>query len=393
MPTFIETLRVYWQKRLVRVFVALLVLAGAIYLQYRLANIPVLVDVEKSKPPYTPATALVLREELVVDTPTVDNSTGQTSAGLLFSGEGTDYVSVEARFDSAQIGKDFIELLQTDPEQKSFPTLDRQAIVYSAMPTEEAAVSARDTRPQPMKQRAAPCRTSIAVKLPEGAKPLTELHFFQLQPGSDHDRRFEMKAVGADVVVELVTSNLTDDFGEMQGTDCGKTLSIGQWNRSFTAPAPIRIVVPAGSAFRFSFTSAEGKMPWTGPGKFYEPFRLVALPLNARAVREVQLEAPAAILPATPTSPFSSPTPIRESRSVDGEPPLLLKYFRVGPEELQLDFAGRAMVQENGQYVMTFDLLEFIRRNMILAGILAMLNAALLEWIRRTLFKGNKSSD
>ena len=389
MPTLIETIRVYWQKRLVRVLVALLILAGAVYLQYRLANIPVPVDVEKRQ--YTPAKAeLVKHEELVVESPVVDNSAGQAASGVLLAGDGTEFVSVEARFDSAQIGNDFIELLRTDPKERSFPSQDRGPIVYSPAPEEETAESTSETAMPPEKRKAAPCRTSIQVKLPEGAKTPTALHFFQLDAGSDNHRSFEMNADGSDVVVELLTRNFTDPLGEMQGSDCGKSLTIGKWNRSFTAPAPINIVVPAGTSFRFSFTSAAGKMPWTGAGKFYEPFKLVALPLNARAVKEVKLEA-GARSPAASTLPVLPP--IRESRSVDNGPPLVLKYFRVGSEDLQLDFAGQAMVQENGKYAVTFSLLDFIKANPILAGILGMLDAALLEWIRRALFKGNKSSD
>jgi hypothetical protein len=59
----------------------------------------------------------------------------------------------------------------------------------------------------------------------------------------------------------------------------------------------------------------------------------------------------------------------------------------IGWDELQLDFAGRAMVQENGEYAVTFDLFQFASRNRLLAGILVMFDAALLEWVRRIVFK------
>jgi hypothetical protein len=385
--TFIARVNAYWQKRLVRILVALLILAGAIYLQYWLANIPLPVDVETSKPPNTPAgAALVKHEELVIEGPTIDNSGGATPSRILLSGEGTKFVAVEARFDSGEIGSDFIDLLRTDPEEKSLPTQDRQLIVFSAMP-DEAAAAASGKPATPEKQQAAPCRTSIDVKLPEGAKMPAALHFLQVSPGSDQHRSFEMEVEGADVVVELMTSNLSDSAtGEMQGTDCGKHLSIGpSWSRSFTAPAPIDVVVPAGSSFRFSFTSPEGKMPWSGGGKFYEPFKLVALPLNVRAVKTVKHEASSAASPSIAT--------ILDAESVADKPPLVLKYFRVGSENLELDFAGEAMVRKNGEAVFTFSLVDFIKGNPILAGILAMLDAALLEWIRRALFKGNQSPD
>lgn len=366
-----------------RILVALVVLAGAIYLQYRLANIPLPVDVEKSKPPYTPATAaLIKREELVVDQPVIDNSSGQAVTGILLSGDGTDFVAVEARFDSAQLGNGVMEMLRSDTRRNPLPKEDRQLIVYNAMVDEDAAAPASTSEGQPERQPAAPCRTSIQLRLAPGSKPLSELHFFQLDPGTDKHRNLEMRASDADLIVELLTRNFTDTLGEMQGANCGKTLEVGDWHRSFTAPAPIDIVVPAGASFRFSFTSAEGNMPWTSTGQSYEPFKLVALPVYARAIREVKrAAAPAAAGGATQT--------IFEARSADSGQ-LVLQYLRVGSEELQLAFGGQAMVQENGKYAVTFNLLEFAKANPILAGIMAMLDAALLEWIRRALFKGGK---
>src|SRR5258705_426847 len=228
-PTFIARVNAYWQKRLVRILVALLILAGAVYLQYWLANIPLPVDVETSKPPNTPAgAALVKREELVIEGPTIDNSGGATPSRILLSGEGSKFVAVEARFDAGEIGSDFIDLRRTAPEEKSVPTQDRQLIVFSAMPDEAAAAASSKPPTSAEKQQAAPCRTSIDVKLPEGAKMPTALRFLQVSQGSDQHRSFEMEVDGADVVVELMTSNVSDSAtGETQGSHCGKHLSIG----------------------------------------------------------------------------------------------------------------------------------------------------------------------
>src|SRR5258706_15994731 len=141
-PTFIARVNAYWQKGLVRICGALLILAGAVYLQDWLANIPLPVDVETSKPPNTPAGAeLVKREELVIEGPTIDNPGGPTPSRILLSGEGSKFVAVEARFDAGEIGSDFIDLLRTDPEENPLPTQDRQLIVFSAMPAEAAAAA------------------------------------------------------------------------------------------------------------------------------------------------------------------------------------------------------------------------------------------------------------
>ena len=114
------------------------------------------------------------------------------------------------------------------------------------------------------------------------------LHFLQVSPGSDQHRSFEMEVEGADVVVELMTSNLSDSAtGEMQGTDCGKHLSIGpSWSRLRSPLAPIDVAVGAGvdRAFVFRLPVRREDAMERGGGKFLlNPSSRVALPLNVRA--------------------------------------------------------------------------------------------------------------
>jgi hypothetical protein len=366
MPNFMETLRRYWQKRLIRILVALLVLGGAIYLQYRLANIPLPVDVEDPDRPYTPLTAELIKQEiLVVDGPIINRQ--GPNARVLFAGDGAEAVAVEVRFDSARIGQKFINILRTDPQQ-TLPPETREPISYVAQAGEEAKEQAPPENAQ-VQQELAPCRTALEVSLADNATMPRELHFFQKTAGSERHRPLEIRAVDSDLLVRLETRNFAEGLGTMRGKDCNKSLTVGSWNTSFSAPIPIDIVVPAGSSFRLSFTGAEGKLS-SGKGD-YEPFKFVALPLNARAVRKMKESVPA-------------PT-LFEAARVEGQEPLVLKHLRVGSEQIQLDFAGQAMVQQNGKFAVTFNLLQFAKDNPILAGILAMFDAALLEWIRRTL--------
>jgi hypothetical protein len=371
--SLVAKLRAYWQKLFVRVLVVLLVIGAAIYLQYRLANIAVPVDVEKSSPPYTPAkAALVKNEELVVRS----SSFGNASTPVLLMGEGTESVAVEARFDVAQISQDFIDMLHTDPDEKSFPNSDQQPITYTSGPDDSEPEDKNRKPPSTELQTAAPCRTLITIRLADGAKPISELDFFQTDAGSDKHRTFEMKAIGAGVTVQLLTRNFPKDesLGEMQGSDCDKALTIGNWTRSFTAPVPIDVSVKDGESFRFSFTVPEGKNQFTSPGASYEPFKLVAQPLSAKSIETIDREQ------SNSTKPF-------QAVAASNGPPLLLKYFRVGSEELQMDYSGQAVVQQNGKYVVTFSVLNFIKDNPVLSGMLAMLNCALLEWMRRSLFR------
>lgn len=366
-PNLIETLSRYWQKRLVRVLVALLVLGGAIFLQYRLANIALPVDVEKATPSYTPQSAeLVKQEELVIDDPIINRSGSVPNSRMLFSGDGAEFVSVEARFDSAVIGKHFTSVLRTDPNQQ-LPPDSPQPISYTPESDQEKPEGNNTQDPN-----SAPCRTSVDVALTENGSMPSELHLFQQTPGSERSRVLEMSATGADLVITLLTKNFSKGEGAMQGLNCAKTLTIGSWSESFSAPAPVDIVVPAGTSFRLLFNGAEGKIS----SGYYEPFKLVALPLNARAVRKAEMKS------QTPA--------LFEAERVVGQPPLILRYLRLGPDNVQLDFAGQAMVKEKGKFAVTFSLLQFAKANPILAGILAMFDAALLEWIRRSLMGSPK---
>lgn len=371
MTGLLQTLKHYWQKRLVRALVALLVLGGAIFLQYRLANIPLPVDVARPRRPYSPKTAeLVLEEVLVIDGPLISPSGSVPNSRLLFSGDGAEFVAVEARFDSAYVGEQFLKILRTDDSQK-LPPDTPQHISYLPQSEEGDAEQSKTQDPG-----SAPCRTSVDVGLTANGPMPNELHLFQLTPGSEKYRSLELKAVGADLVVRLLTKNFTRALGRMRGLDCAKTVTIGDWSMPLSGPAPVDVVVPAGTNFRLSFIGAVAKVSRSG-GDYYEPFKLVALPLTATAVRKIKRGAPAPAL--------------FEAARVEGQQPLVLKYLRLGEDKIQLDFAGQAMVQENGQFAVTFSLLNFAKENPILAGILAMFDAALLEWIRRTLMGSPKA--
>lgn len=370
----IQTLSRYWQKRLLRILAALLILGGAIFLQYRLANIPLPVDVEDSTRPYTPQTAELIKQEgLVVDGPSINRSGSVPNARMLFSGDGAEFVAVEARFDSATLGKHFVNILRTDPNQR-IPPETPQPISYTPEAGEEPT---EDNKTKD--SSSAPCRTSVDISLTENGPMPSELRIFQKTAGSEKSRILEMNAIGADLVVHLLTKNFSKaEVGQMQGLNCAKTLAVGTWSESFSAPAPVDIVVPAGTSFRLSFIGSEGKISGSRSKRYYEPFQLVALPLNARAVRKIKFET------AGPA--------LFDASKMEEASPLVLKHLRLGSEDVQLDFAGQAMVRQGGKFAVTFSLLEFAKANPILAGILAMFDAALLEWIRRALMGSPKQA-
>lgn len=363
---------VYWRKRFVRILVAALVLAGAIFFQYRLTEFfPLPVEVEKSTPPYSPATA-ALREELIVDHPSWQPVADQPADArtTLFGRNAKDSVLVDAHFEAARLHDDMIELLRSDPDQK-LPPEGPQPISY---------VSEQEkTAPAPHENQE-PCRTFIWVIPADAARLPTELHFFQLGLGSDRHLTIEMKAVGADLVVRVLTRNSApNSAGKIQGPGCTKAVSVGDWDYPpFSWARPMDIVVPAGTRFEFSFVFPE-KTPWPAESG-YEPFELEVAPLRARTVRKFAQGA-------------TSGVPLFEAGSVAGAEPLVLKHLFIRSDEVKLNFSGKAIVRENGKYVATFDPWEFAKNKPLLLLLLTVFNAALLEWVRRVAFGSKRAQD
>lgn len=366
-----------WLKLLLRILIAAFALFGVAVLQHRLASFPLSVDVEKSAPPYTPAKAALIKEALVVDqlSQAAAGNAPTNSPPVLFSYDGNDLVTVEAFFDSAQLGNDIIELLRHDSQLKKMPPESRQKIFYTTADDEES----QDVRVNPL-GLGEPCRTSIQVSLAQGTKLPTNLHFYQVDYGSDKHLGFAMSAEGSDLIVELLTRNsVANGSGKIEGPGCSKSLTVGDWTypAAFSSPVPLHFVVPAGTSVQVIFTALKNQTPWSRENG-YEPFELEAVPLSAIGVRKV-----------TPGLPLS--VPLFSATAVESAHPLVLRHLRVKPNELQLDFSGRAMVQENGKYVATFDLWEAAKKYPLYAGLISALVGAFLEWLGRIVFRSGRT--
>jgi hypothetical protein len=360
---FISIVKTLWQKRLVRILVAVFVLGGAVYGQYRLARIPLPVDVETSKAGYTPVIAALFKREMLVVQEPSRQSADEAQREMLLADDGSEAVTVETHFQSARLHDDITTLLVH--ANKSVPSPGPHQIVYST----EGEAESSAIRPHPFVDRnAKPCQTAIHISLAEKNRIPTELQFYQTDgPGALHNRAFAMKAMGADLVVELLTRNLAANF---QGPGCTKTILVGDWSHTFASPVPLKIILPAGTTVEFWFTPLLEKPPWQGPDGVFEAFELEALPIAVSSISNVANNIQ--VFNAKPAKPTQ---------------PLLLKRLLIGSSELQLHYAGEALVKENGNYAVTFNIWEFVKSNPLLAGILAMLDAALLEWIRRIVFK------
>jgi len=369
----------------VRILVAVPVLVAAIYGEYLLASIPLPIEVEKA------VNAALTREELVIVGPfrEVDQHPGELRAALLPADDTTKGISIAAHFDSARFSESIMTRLQRDserdPKKEPPPPSGLQQIDYTTDEPEE------DSQAPPRVaavETAQPCSAAIALALADDSRPPKEIHFLQPTDPSFGDRALEIKAVGADLVVQLSVVDATQPAppapkggGKRMGPGCSKTVSAGTHEYSFTGPTDLEIIVPAEQSFKVWFSPLPGQNPWPKASDTHEPFKLVTLPaVSASGLRKISLGGSPSI------------TPSLNASSVAGEQPLLLRHLRIAAEELQLEVSGKAMVQENGKDIVTFDLWQWMKSNTLIALLLSGLEIGLINWVRLS-FKRSRIPD
>jgi hypothetical protein len=354
----LRVLQGYWRKRLVRILVAAIVLIGVGYLQYRLAHLPLPIDIERSKDGYTPATAAFVKRETLTIQGLSRSGADEAQNQVLLDDVGNDAVTVEAHLQSAHLHDETTNLLKN--AKKPLPAPGQHQVVYT---TEGDAESSSTPPSQADTSTAKACRTAIQISLAEKNHMPATLQFYQKEgPGALH-RTVEMKASDADLVVELLTRNLAGNFS---GPGCRKTIIVGDWSHTFASPAPLKIMLPAGTTLQFGFTAMKDKAPWSGPDGVFEAFKLEGFPITVNSVQK-----------------FVNNIEVFNAQAVQVANPLLLKKLLIGSSELQIHYTGQALIKENGNYAVTFSVWEFMKKYPLFAGILAALDTALVAWLFR----------
>lgn len=348
--------RRYWQLFPVRLMAGLLVLTGAIIPQLYLLFRPEPLNL-KDTGKFSPAELMLGREELMIDGP-VTNS----DEGLLLSHIGQPNEIVDFSFDRARLdGETLLQLSDLNPPTN--PTRIDYLTTKSAQRIEGES-----------------CRTGIDVKLADARKPPGTLHFYQTDaPGGDIYRRLDMKATGGELILSINTYG--DD---VSAPGCRKKLAIGS---DFSFPTegayPLAIVAEADSVFHLSFNPAMAENTlWDKPDSFFQPFDLgreqnspdAPAPLRARVVEIRTLGG----------DKSSGPTSLLSARSIEDGELLIIESLKVGSDRIQINVSGRGLVKENGKdYV---NLVDRLKRHLLVAVLLAVANVAILVWFMRLLF-------
>lgn len=372
-----QNLTKFWRKRWVRILVAVPVLVAAIFVEYRLANIPLPVEVEKTISPIK--ASLIKREVLIVENPfrEIVSQGRDLQSELLPRNDTTKGISIAAHFDSARLSDGNMDRLlresKRDPAKKP-PTQGLQQVDYT---TDEPAEDSQAHSGAASGASAQPCSAAIALTLADDTRPPKEIQFLQPSDATFGERTLEIKVIGGDLIVQLSVVDTMqpvtlDPTRKPLGAGCSKTVSVGAaWERSFTGPTQLEVVVPAEQSFQVWFSPLPKQNPWPRVGDFHEPFNLITVPPVSASGLQKTIQG---------SSPPTFPT-LKASR-VTGEQPLLLRHLRIGAEELQLDISGQAMVQENGKDIVTFDLWKWMKLYPLPAILLSGLQLSLVNWVR-----------
>lgn len=357
-----------------RLFLALVVLATVIAVEFYLVNLPAPLEVSStSATTLWPVKIASGQQQIIVE------GVGRDASGLLASHEGRKDELVEAYFERAHLSGLPLTRIQALKTPGGAPPSDWQRIELVSDEAREyvkpeSPPAAGEPELRPEEAAAAKddtCTTSILIYHDGDQLPIPRLRLFQKEgSGRDIFRLAEIAAEGTELKVVLDTES--PKSGSLRGNDnapgCKKILKVGGWTLKVQGSRKIELIVAAGEGFRFRFNKLKpGASVWEGgSGGAYDPFVLYPSPLKVAAL-SVSAEGGA------------PPEPLRVT-AADEKSPLEIRKILIGSDELAVDYAGRAFVQKRGHYE-SVDLFERVDKYRTVAGLLAAANAAILGWV------------
>jgi TIR domain len=385
-----------WRRRSVRITVAALALAAALFAQYRVAYRPRPVSLASTEL-FSPVVARRGLEELVIEGPLTNSD-----EGLLFSHQGRPDEFVDLFFERARLGEDTLALLAAlaaDPPRDA-AALDLQTLEpKQSREAEEGPASSAASLSRTRDAGGETCRTSVDVRAAPGPSPPAALHLYQLDRAvSERVRQFNLKAEGGELHVSVLTATpykaegggphvsnptATPDDRSHESLGCRKRLSIGEaFEDFFNGTFIVHAVAEAGGSLRLSFNAATPGGPPPGRTRnLFRPFELGGgtpkpdgpAPLRAAAVY---------------LRPLGGEPSTRQFRTLGaraaGRSPLNIDGLEVGPEQIQLNVSGWALVKNGAvDYV---NLTDRFKRQPYVAALFIIFDLALLTWLLMLIF-------
>jgi hypothetical protein len=344
-----QKLRNYWNRRWVRIILAVFLFASTAVIQYTLANIPRPLEF-KTIDSLVPTKVKLGTEQLVIQEPVV------TAGGLLLAYEGNPNETVDIFFDRAKLSGESLPLFKDAPS--GFGTL-----VYSSGDKDTTAVRSESER----------CRSFVKVGV-DVQRPPGQIHFFQSdREGLDRSRHIGMKSTNAELTVSLHSP--PPPHTSKPGIGCKKVLNIDDWRREIAGSIGIKVVVAQNSSIRFHFYPGTPNPSYWQDG-FFRPFvlGLPGLPSGQPVLQAKGLEV------RSIGSSTDSTTSILGIQRAEEQPMLTVDALELGSSEIKVLFSGKGWVKVNGR-LQTVNFLEKVQKNPIVAGVFALANTALLTWL------------
>lgn len=346
----------YWKKPWVRLATAVIVIVLFSALQYRLANIPLVVDLSDTKIP-----PIRQGEQL-----TISGLSAPDSNKSLLTHRGEVNQEPQFFFDQARLPENVRTAYGVD--QRSTTPQRMQCLLFKDPKTPAGPMN--------------PCATDFEAKTEQGQKAPEKIVLFQAEePGTQNYRSVSFR-LDTPVLFQMSTNPPAGPPGEDEvdyGPGCVKQLigSNGNWVRKLKgSPLTIAALSEAEAPIKLRFLPLDVAKPiWPGGDGMFEPFF------------NVRLDAKTVSITSNGKSLFEAKT--------SGEDRLQIDRLYVGSDQLQMHLIGRAYVTANGVPI-TQDFVKRIEQNRILAGLFIALNGALITWFissLRALFTSSDSEE
>jgi hypothetical protein len=346
--------------------------AGAAASQIYLANIPRTISLPEDDVDAQMA-AKADNERIEIDEPAVPEG------GLLLSYSGQAGEVADLHFENAIVDSSNARLQSSLKAVKPVPA----RIAYVSLP----AAAAHATSPPADGDT---CHTFVEVRRANGASPVTSLNAFLLNGSTNNEQRRELRVwtEGGGLEVEVHTDPPPSADGRDTPLDavpgCSKMLEVRPLADSDSsslvdAPliqAPVRLVVPEvkaqkasspASIFRIELTPASATpLKWLSADDRFAGISLGNTALESRQLRILPLYAETG-----------------ERLKVTAEGNLVLDRLAFSLNTLSLRVSGPSAVEVNGKRL-GFDFMRFLKQNPILAGVLGLLNGAIVLLVKET---------